>query len=127
MIPAGINVAAMALSVTGQVRVEYCRATGRDTSAIGLDVTTYAEPVLARGSWQPVPRNVYQLLGLDLQKTYVNFVTRDLMTDIGRDTSGDVVTRMGRRYQVESATPWGDVAGFSKYLLVLVPGEGAPA
>lgn len=127
MIPAGINVAALALSVTGTVKVDYFRFTGRTTNGIGLDVATYAEPVVARGSWQPVPRNVYQQLGLDLQKTYVNWVTRDLMADIGRDTSGDVVVRMGRRYQVESATPWGDVAGFAKYLLVLVPGQGAPA
>lgn len=127
MIPAGVNVGALALSHTGMVKADYYRFTGRATNGIGVDVATYAAPVVVRGQWQPVPRNVYQQLGLDLQKSYVNWITRDLMQDVGRDVSGDQVERIGRRYQVLSATPWGDVAGFSKYLLVQIPTTGAPS
>lgn len=126
MIPAGINVAALALSTTGQVRVEYHRFTGRAVNAIGLDVATYADPIPAKGSWQPVARDKYEALGLDLQKQHVTWITRDLLADIGRDTSGDVVVRAGQRYQVLSATAWGMDAGYASYLLVRLPEGGAP-
>lgn len=124
MIPAGINVAALALGAVGQVRVEYLRFTGRAVNAIGLDVATYAAPVAAKGSWQPVSRDKYEALGLDFQKQHVTWITRDLLADLDRDTSGDIVIRAGRRYQVLSATPWDQDAGYASYLLVRLPAEG---
>lgn len=126
MIPAGINAAALALATIGQVRVEYRRFTGRTTNTIGLDVATYADPVPATGSWQPVPRDVYEALGLDLQKQHVTWITRAFLADIDRDTSGDIVERAGRHYQVLSATTWEMDCGYSSYLLVRLPAEATP-
>jgi hypothetical protein len=120
----GFNVAKSALGLIGKEQATYYRCTGRTTNEIGLDVSSFTDPVTVRGSWQPIPKNTYQDLGLDLQKTYVTWITCDLMQDIGRDESGDQVEFQGKRYQVYSATPWGDVAGFSKYTLVQIPNEG---
>ena len=121
----GFNIVASALGVVGHDEITYLRCTGRATNEIGLDVSEFAPPVTARGSWQPIPKNTYQDLGLDLQKTYVTWITCELMQDIGRDESGDQIQFDGHRYQVYSATPWGAVAGFAKYTLVMLPDGGA--
>lgn len=90
MIP-GSNLLNMALSVIAPQKFTYYAFVSRKTGINGLDVATYASPMRVRGSVQPVPRSMYETLGLNLQKTYVNiFIARNIV-DLNRDVSGDYI------------------------------------
>lgn len=88
MIP-GSNLLEIALQVIAPQAFRYYAFIERVTNSIGLDIASYAEPMSLNGSVQPVPRSMMDILGLDMQKNYINvFVSRDVI-DIGRDVSGD--------------------------------------
>jgi hypothetical protein len=106
MIIPGSNILKMALTVIAQQSVQYFRFTGRVNNDIGNFINAYADPVILRGSWQFIPRRLYVGMGLDLQKTYVNFYTPNNVADIQRGAAGDQLVFDSRKYQVESLTPW---------------------
>lgn len=114
----GQNLLNMCLTVIQQQTIQYYQDTGRTLNAIGQDVTTYASPINLVGSWQPVPRKLYIVYGLDLQKDYFTFYTSNNLLDITRDVSGDQVAFKGRRYQVESDNDWYQLDGWKGVLCV---------
>jgi hypothetical protein len=105
MIP-GSNLLNMALSVIAKQSVQYFKFAGRTTNAIGNFGNTYDAPTTLQGSWQFVPRALYQQYGLDLQKSYATFYVSANVVDIAREVAGDQLTFNGRRYQVESTNSW---------------------
>lgn len=117
MIP-GQNILNMALTVIAKQQITYYQFVSRTPNIIGQDVTTYAAPVTLVGSWQPVPRKLYITYGLDLQKDYFTFYTSNNLLDITRDVSGDQISFMGRRYQVESDNDWFQLDGWKGVLCV---------
>lgn len=119
MIP-GQNLLNMALSVIARQTITYYRATGRTLNDVGQDITAYASPVSIVGSLQPVPRQLYEQLGLDLQKSYYTFYTSNNIEDVGRDVSGDQFVFNGQRYQVESDNDWYAQDGWKGVLCVLI-------
>lgn len=119
MIP-GANVLNMALSVIAKQSITYFRATGRSLNNVGQDVTTYASPTIILGSFQPVPKRLYQAYGLDLQKTYFTFYASADLIDIQRDVSGDQIAFNGLRYQCESSNDWFNIDGWKGVLCVLI-------
>lgn len=106
MLVPGSNLLAMALRVIAPQSVLYSRFVSRTANAAGKYVTTYADPVSLQGSFQAVPRNLYQQFGLDLQKNYNAFYASQNIIDVNRNVSGDQLTYQGRKYQCESITPW---------------------
>ena len=109
MIP-GSNLLNMAFRVIAKETVLYYRDGGRALNAIGQDITIYQPALELSGSFQPVPRKVYYLYGLDLQKSYYTFyASRDIL-DINRDVSGDQISFKGQRFQCESANDQAAVA-----------------
>lgn len=119
MIP-GTNLLDAALTViTGQV-VTYYQFTGRATNAIGYDVNTYAAGVALEGSFQPVPRRLYEQYGLDLQKDYATFYAPVNILDVGRDVAGDQIVFNDLRYQCESTNDWYAQDGWVGVLCVLI-------
>ena len=114
----GMNLLNMALTVIQRQTVQYYQYSGRSLNAVGQDVTTYLSPVDIVGSWQPVPRNLYMVYGLDLQKDYYTFYTSNNVLDVTRDVSGDQVAFKGRRYQVESENDWYQLDGWTGVLCV---------
>jgi hypothetical protein len=120
MIP-GSNILKLALTVIGSQNVNWFQFASVTTGPTGLDVTTYSAPqTVTLGSVQPIDRARYEALGLDLQKSYVNwFVPNVNALSVTRnpDGNGDViewpVTKQGalisgvsRRYQLVGDTPW---------------------
>ena len=80
MIVPGSNLLSLALRVSapltlGAARIR--RYQGRATNAAGFDAPTYADSVdlPADTSAQPVPRNRYQMQGLDYAKDYITVYT----------------------------------------------------
>ena len=117
MIP-GSNLLNQALSLIAKQEFGHIKFNGRTTNAIGLDVTTYDDEVTLSGSVQAVPKTVYQHLGLDWKKTYINIYNTTLINGVGRDTSGDKVTFSGRTYQVMPDTDWRSIDGWSGVMCV---------
>jgi hypothetical protein len=55
---------------------------------------------------------------LDLQKDYFTFYLSNNILDIQRDISGDQVSFMGKRFQVESSNDWYQLDGWKGMLCV---------
>lgn len=125
MIP-GANVLNMAFSIIARETVSYYAFVERGLNNVGQDVTTYAAPIDMTGSWQAVPRRLYQVYGLDLQKEYFMFYTSNNVLDIARDISGDQIVFQGRRFQCESDNDWFAMDGWKGVLCVLI-NEGTDA
>lgn len=122
-IPGG-NILSLALTLIGKTDFIYYAYLSRTLNDIGQYVPLWAAGVKASGSVQPVPRTLYENLGLDLQKNYFNFfVPRDIY-DVGRNISGDQFRFDGRVFQCVSKTPWYALDGWDSVLCVEVPGEG---
>lgn len=120
MIP-GSDILAMALTVIDATTVRLYEFTGRSTTAAGMRVATFADPVDIVGSLQPVPRAMYQQLGLDFNKNYVTFYSSKSIKDVTRDRTGDQLEYDGKRWQVESSNDWLSVDGWNGVLCVQVP------
>lgn len=118
MIPGYGNVLSMALELFVQQTVAYYEYTGRDENIIGQYDSDYADPVNIMGSFQPVPRELYEKYGLYLQKIYYTFYTPNNVKDVKRDVSGDQIVFEGRRYQVESSNDWFSQDGWVGVLCV---------
>ena len=114
----GQNILNMALQIISKQTVQYYQFLSRSLNAVGQDVAIYANVVNLVGSWQPVPRQLYDQYGLDLQKDYFVFYTSNNVLDITRDISGDQLGYSGRRYQVESNTDWYQLDGWKGILCV---------
>jgi hypothetical protein len=119
MIP-GQNLLNMALTVIAKQAIRYYHALGRTQNSIGQDITQYAPVKIIYGSWQPVPRHLYEQFGLDFQKDYFVLYTSNNVIDVQRDVSGDQVSFNGQRYQCESNTEWFQLDGWNGILCVHV-------
>lgn len=119
-VPGG-NVLKAAFKAISQQSFQYYVFDERTPNAIGLDVATYLDPVLKKGSVQPVPRSVFYQLGLDLQKNYYNVYLPREVIDIERNVSGDQILYQGMRLQCLSKTAWFGVDGWDQVLCVEVP------
>lgn len=123
MIP-GSNVLNMAFSIIAKQSVIYYRFIGRTLNDVGQDVATYEPGSLLKGSFQPVQRNLYEALGLDLQKEYYWFYVSKALMDVSRNVSGDQLAFQGNRFQCESSTDWFAMDGWLAILCVRIGLDG---
>ncbi len=120
MIP-GQNILNAALSIIARQSFDYYAFQSRTPNAIGQDVATYAAPVTLTGSVQPVPRNLYQIYGLDFDKYYLTFYVSQAVMDVARDVSGDAMVFNGNYYQCLQKTDWFPQDDWVSVLAVQVP------
>lgn len=120
----GSNLLIQAAQLIAQQNITYLAYISRAINSLGLWVNTYASPVCIRGSLQPVPRALMQILGLDMNKAYVNIFVPQAVIDIARDVSSDQFQYMGTTYQALSITPWVNIDGWNQVLAVVVPRAG---
>jgi hypothetical protein len=121
----GSNLLNTAMGVIAKQTVVWHQFIERTVDDYGIDVSKYAAAKTIRGSWQPVPRRLYQTLGLDFNKIYVTFYASKDILDVQRDVAGDQVTFCGMRYQVLQANDWNDVDGWTAVLLIQVGDKDA--
>lgn len=117
----GSNILARASRLIAQQTLIYLAYAGRTTMPNGMLVPNYAPPITVQGSIQPVPRTIMELLGLDMQRRYVNIFVSQTVIDIQRDTSSDKFNFGGTTYQIVSITPWAMIDGWVQALSVEVP------
>lgn len=116
----GSNLLKTALSVIGNQSFYYYRFLARSSNPNGQYVTIYNPPARLNGSIQPVPRTLYDVYGLDLQKHYITlFVSADVL-DISRDISGDLIMYRGQMYQSLSKTKWFQQDGWGSVIFAQV-------
>jgi hypothetical protein len=86
----------------------------------GINAPTYypAEDIFV--SIQPVPRNLYEMNGLDLQREYVTVYASTRLHDVRRDKAPDMVDFAGDRYTVESNEDWRNQDGWLGSICVKV-------
>ena len=101
--------------------LSYIKFSSRTANGIGLWVNTYATPVTIKGSVQSLSRQLMQMLGLDLQRHYVNIYVPQSVIDIRRDVSSDKFVYGGATYQGISMTKWLLQDGWNEILCVEVP------
>lgn len=115
----GSNLLLQALRLIKPQTVQHFVATGRTTTGAGTFKSTFAPGVpVTMGSVQPVPRDRYDVLGLSLSKSYVNWIVPISAIALQRATSGDQMEWNGRRYQLESSTDWFGQDGWLRVLCV---------
>lgn len=90
---------------------------GEEKSHGGVVSPTYFTPRKIRASMQPVSKSMYEKLGLDLQKDYMMAYTDQVLRDLKRGASPDLLDFGGRRYQVESNTNWQNSDGWQGSLV----------
>lgn len=117
----GSNLLNLALTVIARQQFVYYGYTGRVTNAVGIDVAAYAPPLVFSGSVQPVPRYLYEQMGLDMQANHFNVFLSKNALDIARDISGDYFVYAGMRLQCLSKTDWHSMDGWMQVLCVETP------
>ncbi|XAI95259.1 hypothetical protein [Leptolyngbya phage Lbo-JY16] len=117
MIVPGSNILNMAFGLIASQPAVWYQATGRAQNAVGQFITTYAEPVVIRGSMQPMDRARYEALGLDMDKDYWSFHTAHPIDGVDRGKAPDVIEYNGNRYQITKQADW-DVDGWRWLILI---------
>lgn len=77
----GFDIMGLATQLIDQQFVTYYKALSRSTNEIGIDVATYADGQVIPAVVQAVPMNVYSVLGLDFQKTYISVFFNEVAAD----------------------------------------------
>jgi len=95
-------------------------ATQGAPNSIGLQVPTFAAPVTIYGSFQPIPRSMFELLGLEFNKDYVTFYVTNLVQDVARNKAPDEFVFNGNRYRVMTASDWNLVDGWNNPIAVKI-------
>jgi len=116
----GSNLLKQALTVIASTQVAYYKYISRIETNIGTYVSNFADPILIRGSLQPVPKNLYTQFGLDLTKSYYTFYALKEIMDVGRNVSGDIIAYLNNQYQCMSANDWFPIDGWVGVLVVLI-------
>lgn len=126
MIPGvpGSNLLSQALRVINPQNVYYYKYLSHVINNLGISIPTYNARILVQGSLQNVPRNLYQLYGLDTQKDYFTFYTTTELLDIDRITTPDllvvqITSSLFYQYVAESSNDWNLVDGWNGVLFVL--------
>lgn len=119
MIP-GQNLLNMASRIIALQGVMYYHFLGRSQNSVGQDVSQYRPGVKMIGSFQPIPRQLYESFGLDFQKDYWTFYTSNNMQDVSRGIAGDQIGFNGQRYQCESDNDWFQIDGWKGSIFVHV-------
>lgn len=140
MIIPGSNLLATALTVIASQPVNWFQFASVVTGPTGADTSSYASPQTKRGSVQPVPRNRYEALQLDWQKSYITWYVPnvDAMSIMRNpDGNGDVIewpvnndgsliAGKSRRYQLIGDNPWTNIDNWTAVIGVDIgPATGA--
>lgn len=103
----------------GEIR----RWKGRVRNSKGVMVDTYAAPAPICGSFQAVPRTLFEQMGLDYKKTYYMLFTSEDVTGLQRDEAGDRVLFEGRLLKAQVEGGWKPIDGWSGVLMVEIPND----
>lgn len=117
MIP-GSNLLNMASQLIARQPFMLYRYIGREYGAAGELVIQYDDPVTLLGMVQPVPRSVFEKMGLNMSRNYITVHVPSDAIGLQRDSSGDYIRWGSKWWTVESRTDWFDVDGWQELLCI---------
>jgi hypothetical protein len=116
----GSNVLNKAFTVLAKSNLIYYKAVGRTLNSVNQWVVQYDAGTPIKGSFQPVPREKYDKLGLEFAKSYYYFYISKALIDLRRDIPADQISFQGTLYQIQSNTEWLGVDGWVEALCVAI-------
>ncbi len=122
----GFNLYAMATRLIGKEEYTHFAEAARTTDDRGIQTTTFAAGVTLFDSIQPVPRTLYESLGLDLSRYYVMIYTDNPLLVVERGTGGDQIEYQSERYQLLSNTDWRPQDGWRGVLAIRLNATVSP-
>lgn len=117
------NILNKAMRIVAKQNVKWLKFVTRSDNAIGYNVPVFESAVDISGSFQPIPRSMYEAYGLDLLKTYATFYTSSALSDVGRDSNGDRIIFNCNTWQVQSSNDWSAIDGWQGLLCVKINPE----
>ncbi len=112
------NLLGLALKAIGSTTISYMRYVSKVTGRGGIDVPTFADAIPLKGSFQPLPKELYAQNGLDFNKHYFTFYCSAELIEIDRDVSSDRITYASETYQVLTKNDWFAYNGWEGVLCV---------
>ncbi len=122
----GANIYNQATQIISKSTYTYYAFLGRVIDDRGIQVSNYAPGVALADSIQAVSRSLYEDLGLDWQKVYINIFTNNALMVLDRDVSGDQIEFNTARYELLSSTDWNPQDGWRQVLAVRLADEISP-
>jgi len=122
----GINLYSLATKIISRQAYTFFSSTGRTLDSRGIYSDNFAAGVALSDSIQPVPRTMYESLGLDLSRYYIMVYTDSPLLVIERGTSGDQIEFNGDRYELQTDNDWRPQDGWRGVLAVRLPATVAP-
>lgn len=116
----GSNLLKKAFKVINKDSFIYRQFKSRVTNSIGIDIPEYEPDVELKGSIQAVPRQLYQLHGLDWKKNYIMIYSSNIIEGVNRDTSGDRIIFDNKLFQVLDENDWIAIDGWNGIICVEV-------
>jgi hypothetical protein len=120
MIPGG-NILNQALSLIAAKTISWLPHTGETTGANLMVAPTYGAPVSIQASVQPVSQQLMELLGLDMNRSYVKIFTSNNVFGVQRDIASDQFQIGPDLFQGISKTAWYYIDNWVEILAVKVP------
>jgi len=117
------NLLEQALTVIPGQHGQYMRFKSRTTNDAGQYVNKYFHPQKVYGSFQPVPRTLYEAMGLDYKKVYWMLFTTTVIKGLKRTKGVDRVMYSGMTFDVETEGGWQPVDGWGGLMMVKVEND----
>jgi len=96
----------------------------RVINRVGQYITTFATGIPVNGSFQAIPREILEEMGLDTKSVHYMLYTSDDVSGLFRGGRGDQIEYEGFRLQAKKEGGWKPVDGWSGIMLVEVPNDG---
>ena len=91
---------------------------GTTIDDMGRDIPQFDEPKTLTGSIQAVSNEMYEQLGLDLNKNYKIVFSSTLMKSLAEDIQPDRIIYNNRTFELVENKNWYDTNGWTKALVV---------
>ena len=108
MIP-GSNLLSKAQRLIRPTIIQYYQWTGRVLNDEGEYISEFAAPLNVKANIQPVPRKLYERMGLDYEKRYINIWATTDFQDLLRDRGPDHIVFNNRRYELLNQEDWSPI------------------
>jgi len=116
----GSNILEDALELIDRQFIQYYKFISRSLNDVGEWIDVFADPVQIEGSFQPVPRTLYEQYGLDYSKDYVTFFSLANVKEFDRDVSSDQIYFGSDQYNCQSTTKWYQIDEWVEILCVRI-------
>lgn len=115
----GFNILGSVQGVIGKQSYQLEKWLSRARNDSGFEVDTYDDPVDRQGGVYPVSRERMNLMGLDMEKIYIQIFDVDLIALLDREKNADRIIYLGYYWHpMPSANDFVDSGGWNQVLAV---------